>query len=35
LCRQLRKQKVLVEAETIENFFLRHGLTVKKTPRSI
>lgn len=35
LRRHLRKQKVLVEAETIENFFLRHGLTVKKTPRSI
>jgi len=35
LSRQLRKQKVLVEAETIENFFLRHGLTVKKTPPSI
>jgi len=30
----LRKQKVLVEASTIENFFLRHGLTVKKTPHS-
>ena len=35
LSRQLRKQKVLVEAETIQNFFLCHGLTVKKTPRSI
>jgi len=35
LSRQLRKQKVLVEAETIRNFFLRHGLTVKKTPHSI
>lgn len=35
LSRQLRKQKVLVEAETIQNFFLRQGLTVKKTPHSI
>jgi len=35
LSRQLRKQKVWVEAGTIENFFLRHGLTVKKTPPSI
>jgi hypothetical protein len=34
LSRHLRKQKVLVEASTIENFFLRHGLTVKKTPHS-
>jgi len=35
LSRQLRKQKVLVEADTIQNFFLRQGLTVKKTPHSI
>ena len=35
LSRQLRKQKVWVEAETIQNFFLRLGLTVKKTPHSI
>ena len=35
LSRQLRKQKVLVEAEAIQDFFLRHGLTVKKTPHSI
>ena len=35
LSRQLRKQKVWVEAGTIENFFLRHGLTVKKTAPSI
>jgi len=34
LSRQLRKQKVLVEAGAIQNFFLRHGLTVKKTPHS-
>jgi hypothetical protein len=35
LSRQLRKKRVLVEAETIQSFFLRHGLTVKKTPHSI
>lgn len=35
LSRHLRKQKILVEAETIQAFFLRHGLTVKKTPHSI
>ena len=35
LSRQLRKQRVLVEAEIIQNFFLSHGLTVKKTPHSI
>jgi len=35
LQRRLRKQKVLVETETIQNFFLRHGLTVKKTAPSI
>ena len=35
LSRQLRKQKVAIETETIQNFFLRHGLTVKKTPHSI
>lgn len=35
LSRQLRKQKVFVEAETLQSFFLRHGLTVKKTPHSI
>jgi len=29
LSRQLRKQKVLVEAATIQNFFMHHGLTVK------
>ena len=29
------KQKVLVNAETIQNFFQRHGLPVKKTPHSI
>ena len=35
LSRQLRKQKVWVEAETLQNFFLCHGLPVKKTPPSI
>lgn len=35
LSRQLRKQKVFVEPETLHHFFLRHGLTEKKTPRSI
>jgi hypothetical protein len=35
LSRQLRKQKVMIGAETLQNFFLRHGLTVKKTPHSI
>jgi hypothetical protein len=35
LSRRLRKQKLFVAPETIENLFLRHGLTVKKTPRSV
>ncbi len=35
LSRQLRKQKVRIEAETIRAFFIRHGLAVKKTPHSI
>jgi hypothetical protein len=35
LSRHLRKQKILVEAEALQAFFLRHGLTVKKTPHSI
>ena len=35
LSRRLRKQKVLVEPETIHNLLVRHDLTVKKTPRSI
>jgi len=35
LQRRLRKQKVWVATETIQNFFLRHGLTVKKTAPSI
>ena len=35
LSRRLRKQKLSVEPETIENLFIRHGLAVKKTPRSV
>jgi len=35
LSRRLRKQKLLVEPQTIENLFVRHGLAVKKTPPSI
>lgn len=35
LSRRLRKQKLSVRPETIENLFVRHGLAVKKTPHSI
>lgn len=35
LSRRLRKQKLLVEPETIETLFVRHDLAVKKTPPSI
>lgn len=35
LSQRLRKQKLSVEPETIENLFIRHGLAVKKTPRSV
>ena len=35
LQRRLRNQNVWVATETIQNFFLRHGLTVKKTAPSI
>ncbi len=35
LSRRLKKQNVSVEPETIENLFLRHGLTEKKTPHSV
>ena len=35
LSQKLRKQNVLIEAETIHNFFLRHGLSEKKTLHSI
>lgn len=34
LSRQLRKQNVLIEAGSLSDFFLRHGLTLKKTPHS-
>lgn len=35
LSRRLREQRLAIAPETIENLFLRHGLTVKKTPASI
>jgi hypothetical protein len=35
LSQRLRKQKLSVGPETIENLFIRHGLAVKKTPRSV
>ena len=35
LSRRLKKQKLSVEPETIKNMFARHGLAVKKTPRSV
>ena len=35
LSRKLRKQKIAIRAETLQNFFLCQGLTVKKTPHSI
>lgn len=35
LSRRLKKQKLSVEPETIDNLFVRHGLAVKKTPRSV
>lgn len=35
LSRRLEKQKVFVEPAVIDGFFLRHNLTVKKTPHSI
>lgn len=35
LSQRLRKQKLSVEPETIENLFIRHDLAVKKTPRSV
>ena len=34
LSRRLRKQKLSVEPETIENLFVKHNLVVKKTPPS-
>jgi hypothetical protein len=35
LSRQLEKHKVFVEPEMIRDFFLRHDLAEKKTPRSV
>ena len=35
LSRRLEKQKVFVESELIHDFFVRHNLAVKKTPRSV
>jgi hypothetical protein len=35
LSRRLEKQKVFVEPGIIHDFFLRHDLAVKKTPRSV
>ena len=35
LSRRLKKQKLCVGPETIENLFVRHGLAEKKTPPSI
>ncbi len=35
LSRRLRKQNLFVTPEVIQNMFLRHDLTLKKTPRSV
>ena len=35
LSRRLKKQNLSVEPETIQNLFVRHGLAVKKTLRSV
>jgi len=35
LSRQLKKQRIFVEPELIHGFFMRHHLTVKKTPHSV
>jgi hypothetical protein len=35
LSKRLKKQNLYVPPQIIENFFLRHGLAVKKTPRSV
>jgi len=35
LSARLKKQKLSVEPETIQNLFIRHGLAEKKTPRSV
>jgi hypothetical protein len=34
LSRRLKKQKLFVEPETIENLFVRHDLAGEKTPHS-
>lgn len=35
LSQRLRKQKLSIEPEMIENLFMKHDLTVKKTPLSV
>ena len=35
LSRRLRKQRMFVEPEMIQNLFVHHDLTTKKTPHSI
>jgi len=35
LSRRLQKQKVFVESQLIHDFFVRHNLAVKKTPRLV
>ena len=35
LSQRLRKQKLSIEPEMIENLFMKHDLTVKKTPHSV
>lgn len=35
LSRRLEKQKVFIETGILHDFFLRHNLAVKKTPRSV
>lgn len=35
LSRRLRKQNIFVSQEVIQNLFLRHDLTLKKTPHSV
>jgi hypothetical protein len=35
LSRRLEKQRVFVEPQIIHEFFVRHSLAVKKTPRSV
>ena len=35
LSQRLRKQKLSIEPETIENLFVKHDLAVKKTPHLV